>query len=178
MSLKNILSPKTILTATAVTTVSLSSAFIAKHEGLRTSAYLDPVNVPTICYGATEGVKMGQKKTVEECNILLEKDVMRFERDVLKLVKVPLTENQLISITSFTYNVGVGNFKSSTLLKRLNACNYQGAANEFIRWKYAKGKVLPGLIKRRADERELFIGSPNSLLNQEVQCHLSYQTGK
>ncbi|WP_312450056.1 lysozyme [Stutzerimonas nitrititolerans] len=131
---------------------------IKSFEGLRLSAYKCPADVWTIGYGTTAGVKEGQIITKERAEELLRDDVKRFEDQVLRLVKVPLTQGQLDALVSFTYNLGAANLGNSTLLRLLNAGDYKGAAAQFDRWTKAGGKELPGLVKRRAAERALFEG--------------------
>ena len=110
-----------------------------------------------ICAGGREKVKKGDKCTLEQAKEYFAHDLKRFESSVNNLVKVPLTQNQFDALVSLTYNIGSGNFASSTLLKKLNAKDYQGAADQFPRWNKAKGKVLNGLTRRRAAERALFL---------------------
>jgi len=138
----------------AVATV-LAASFITNFEGTRTEAYLDPVGIPTICTGHTEGVVMGQVYSLNECAAMLKSDVETAMASVLALARVPLNEHELAAYTSFVYNVGHGNFARSTLLKKLNAGDREGACNELPRWNKAKGRVLAGLVKRRAAERAL-----------------------
>lgn len=133
-------------------------ALIRQFEGLRLSAYRCPAGIPTIGYGTTAGVKMGDTITKERAEELLREDVKRFEAQVLRLVKVPLTQGQFDALVSFVYNLGAGNLSNSTLLRLLNAGDYKGAAAQFDRWVYASGKKLSGLVKRRAAERALFEG--------------------
>ena len=133
-------------------------ALIRQAEGLRLRAYKCPAGVWTIGYGTTAGVKEGQVITKERAEELLREDVKRFEDQVLRLVKVPLTQGQLDALVSFTYNLGAANLGNSTLLRLLNAGDYKGAAAQFDRWTKAGGKELPGLVKRRAAERALFEG--------------------
>ncbi len=133
---------------------------IKSFEGLRLSAYRCPADIPTIGYGTTAGVKMGDTITKERAEVLLRADVKRFEDQVLRLVKVPLTQGQLDALVSFTYNLGAENLSNSTLLRLLNEGDYKGAAAQFDRWTKAGGKVLPGLVRRRAAERALFEGKP------------------
>lgn len=129
---------------------------IKKFEGKYLKAYLCPAGVPTIGYGHTTGVKMGDEISDECAERLLLQDYMQAEQTVLKLVKVPLTSNQLGALASFVFNLGEGNFAKSTLLKKLNASDFIGAANEFDKWVFAAGIKLKGLIARRAAERKLF----------------------
>tara|TARA_R110002110_G_scaffold415835_1_gene657206 strand:+ start:26492 stop:26956 length:465 start_codon:yes stop_codon:yes gene_type:complete len=139
--------------------LAATAGLIATFEGFRTVAYLDPVGIPTACFGRTAGVQMGRQYTEAECEEYLFEEVVHFQREVRKRVDVPLTTGQLAAFTSFTYNVGVRNFETSTLRRKLNAGDYQGACNELLRWRYAtKAGVkveLPGLIRRREAEREL-----------------------
>lgn len=135
---------------------------IKESEGLRLQAYLPtPDDVWTIGYGHTAGVKKGQTITLAEAHAFLLQDVEDSERVIAKHVKVPLTRNQFDALVSFIHNFGETKFKTSTLLKKLNAKDYAGAANEFDRWVYqvANGKKtkLPGLVTRRAKEKELFL---------------------
>ena len=132
---------------------------IKSFEGLRLSAYKCPADVWTIGWGTTAGVTPGQTITKERAEELLREDVKRFEAQVLRLVKVPLTQGQLDALTSFVYNLGAGNLSNSTLLRLLNAGDYKGAAAQFDRWTKAGGKVLAGLVRRRAAERALFEGN-------------------
>lgn len=132
---------------------------IKSFEGLRLSAYRCPADIPTIGYGTTAGVKMGDTITKELAEDLLREDVARFEAQVLRLVKVPLTQGQHDALVSFVYNLGAGNLSSSTLLRLLNSGDYKGAAAQFDRWTKAGGKTLAGLVRRRAAERALFEGA-------------------
>ena len=132
-------------------------SLIKSFEGLRLQAYQDSVGVWTIGYGATRGVKAGMSITKEQAERMLLSDVQRFEPEVQRLVTVPLNGNQWDALVCFTYNLGAANLESSTLLRLLNAGDYPGAAEQFPRWNKAGGKVLPGLVRRRASERELFL---------------------
>ena len=131
---------------------------IKEHEGLRLEAYLPtPNDVWTIGYGHTHTTKQGMKITAGQAESLLRKDITWVEKAVNKLVVVPLTQNQFDALASFVFNVGEGAFSSSTLLRLLNAGDYEGAANQLLRWNKQKGRVLNGLTKRREEERKLFL---------------------
>lgn len=131
---------------------------IKKHEGLRLEAYLPtPNDVWTIGYGHTHTTKQGMKITAGQAESLLRKDIAWVEKAVNTLVVVPLTQNQFDALSSFVFNVGEGAFSSSTLLRLLNSGDYEGAANQFLRWNKQKGRVLNGLTKRREEERKLFL---------------------
>ena len=130
---------------------------IQTFEGCKLSAYLCPAGVPTIGYGRTTGVKLGQTITQAQADAWLLEEYDAFERKVRALVKVPLTAHQLGSLVSFAYNVGTGALGSSTLLRLLNKGDYAGAALQFGRWNKAGGKVLNGLTRRRKAETDLFV---------------------
>tara|TARA_A200000113_G_scaffold182363_1_gene168498 strand:+ start:2482 stop:2958 length:477 start_codon:yes stop_codon:yes gene_type:complete len=135
--------------------LAIATPIVADFEGLETKAYLDAVQVPTICYGSTQGVYIGQEKTKEQCEALLQKELGYFMAQVDKAVKIEMPKTRLAALSSFAYNVGMGNFKRSTLLRKLNSGDVVGACNELPRWVYAKGKKLRGLERRREAEREL-----------------------
>lgn len=132
---------------------------LIKHaEGLRTTAYQDSVGIWTIGYGHTgQDVTPDLSITEDDANQLLKLDLRHAENGVSKAAKVALNTNEFSALASFAFNLGVGTLNSSTLLKKLNADDRTGAADEFLRWIHAGGKELPGLIKRRQAERELFI---------------------
>lgn len=129
---------------------------VREAEGLRLSAYLCPAGIPTIGYGHTKGVKLGDTCTKQQAEEWLENDFFMAKNDVRAVVKVPLRENQLDALASFVFNLGVRKLIQSTLLKKLNAGDYSGAATEFDKWVFAGKVKLNGLIKRRAKERQLF----------------------
>lgn len=132
-------------------------ALIKRFEGVRYEAYLDSVNVPTIGVGHTRGVVMGDKIGDQQVDEFLRQDLESAEYAVNSLVKVALTQNQYDALVSFTFNLGSGALAGSTLLKMLNKGNYQAAADQFPKWTMAGGKVLRGLVARRAAERALFL---------------------
>ena len=140
-------------------------ALIKRHEGLRLEAYPDPAHgwkVPTIGYGHTSAagppaVIRGMKITEAGADAILRADLRKFEGYVSAAVHVPLTQAQFDALVSFTFNLGPGNLRSSTLLKKLNRLDYQGAADQFLVWNKAGGRILPGLVTRRAAERDLFL---------------------
>lgn len=129
---------------------------IKRHEGLRLEAYLDPVGIPTIGYGHTKGVKMGQKITEGQAGQFLIEDLTIAEKEVNRH-KLNINQNQFDALVSFTFNLGIGSFRNSTLLKRIKVSPlHPDIAYQFNRWVYADGKVLPGLVKRRAEEARLY----------------------
>lgn len=132
---------------------------IKKHEGLVQVAYLDPVNIPTICWGSTINVRLGHRATLVECNARLDADLKVATKAVRRLVTVPITQGQFDALVSFTYNVGEGALARSTLLAHANQGDSLGcysAARQFDRWVYAGGQRLNGLVTRRQDERGMF----------------------
>ena len=129
---------------------------VKEAEGLRLSAYLCPAGIPTIGYGHTKGVKLGDTCTREQAEKWLENDFFMAKTDVKAVVRVPLSDNQLDALASFVFNLGVRKLIQSTLLKKLNAGDYSGAAAEFDKWVFAGKVKLNGLVKRRAKERKLF----------------------
>ena len=129
---------------------------IKQYEGLKLEAYLCPAGIPTIGYGHTRGVKLGQKISAAQAEVFLDRDYEEAEDAVKRLITVPLTDNQLGALTSFVFNLGEGRLLGSTLRRKLNSGDYKGAAAEFDKWVYSGGKKLNGLIARRAAERKLF----------------------
>lgn len=132
-------------------------SIVKKYEGCKLKAYLCPAGIPTIGYGHTHNVKLGDTCTQQQAEEWLEDDFFYATSDVKAVVKVPLTDNQLDALASFVFNLGVRKLIQSTLLKKLNAKDYVGAANEFDKWVFAAGKKLNGLIARRAAEKALFL---------------------
>lgn len=137
-------------------------ALIKEFEGCRLRAYRDSVGVWTIGYGWTHPVDgkpvgLGMAISQETAERLLKNGLVSYEMDVTKVVRVPLTQAQFDALVSFAYNLGSRSLSSSTLMRKLNAGDYAGAAEEFLRWDKAGGKVLPGLTRRRAAERALFL---------------------
>lgn len=132
-------------------------SIVKQFEGCKLKAYLCPAGIPTIGYGHTHNVKLGDTCTQQQAEEWLEDDFFYATSDVKAVVKVPLTDNQLDALASFVFNLGVRKLIQSTLLKKLNTEDYAGAANEFDKWVFAAGKKLNGLIARRAAEKELFL---------------------
>ncbi|OTU69733.1 MULTISPECIES: lysozyme [Acinetobacter calcoaceticus/baumannii complex] len=135
---------------------------IKGFEGKRLTSYDDGVGVWTIGYGTIKypngvRVKKGDTCTERQAETYLKNDLNRFEVAINKLVKVPLSQNQFDALASFTYNLGETNLANSTLLKKLNKSDYQGAADQFLVWNKAGGKVMKGLVRRREAERALFL---------------------
>lgn len=129
---------------------------IKKYEGLRLEAYKCPAGVWTIGYGHTKGVYKGMSITKEEAEKLLQQDVSVFELQVVNTVG-KLAACKIDALVSFAYNVGIAAFRNSTLCRKVKANSDDPAIrNEFMKWVYAGGKKLPGLVKRRAEEAEMY----------------------
>jgi len=140
---------------------------IVKYESFSAKPYLDPVGIPTIGYGSTyyeDGtrVKMSDPSiSKKRAEILFTYVLSETIINIKRYLKVKLNSNQFSAIVSLVYNIGIGNFSTSTLLRLLNKGNFSGAADQFLVWNKArvngKLKVLNGLTKRRAEERALFL---------------------
>lgn len=139
-------------------TEEAGQAIIKEYEGLRLEAYTCPAGVWTIGWGHTgPEVEDGLEISLDEAQEYFEEDLLKFETGIRKYVMVEINQNQFDALVSLSYNIGIGAFKSSTLLRKLNAGDIQGAANQFLVWKYESKRVLPGLVRRRKSERELFL---------------------
>lgn len=138
---------------------------IKNFEGCSLKAYPDPATqgAPwTIGYGWTQPVDgtpvfPGMVISAQKAERLLREGLKHFQYSVNEWVTVPLTQSQFDACVSLAYNIGLAAFKSSTLLKKLNTGDAKGAAEEFLRWNKANGKVMQGLVMRRAAERQLFL---------------------
>ena len=125
-------------------------------EGFEAKAYLCPANVWTIGYGRTRNVKEGDMINELQAERDLLEELEEFGHRVLNTVQVPLEQNEFDALTSLTYNLGVGNLQSSTLLKKLNSGDKNSVPSEMLRWNKAAGKVLAGLTRRREAEAKLW----------------------
>lgn len=144
-----------LVAAAGAGAVALAVPLVAWYEGYRPQAYLDPVAIPTICYGHTATARLGQTRTREQCDALLAGDLGTAFAALDRRVRVPLSDPTRAALASWVYNVGEGAMASSTLLRLLNAGDVRGACNQLPRWVYAGGRQLPGLVNRRAAERDL-----------------------
>jgi lysozyme len=127
-------------------------------EGLRLSAYQDSGGVWTIGYGHTgKDVKKGSTITEQDADDLLKKDVQWAVDCVNRNVQAELNQNQFDALVDFVFNIGCGAFDRSTLLKKIHDGDFEGAAEEFLRWKFVKGVAVPGLLRRREADRKLFL---------------------
>lgn len=133
---------------------ALAVVLVGGFEGLRTQAYRDAVGIPTLCYGETRGVKMTDKRTVNECKEMLEERLLEFHEGVQKCIKAPMSDNRRAAVVSFAYNVGTGALCRSTFADRLNRGD-PNACDELLKWTKAGGRELKGLVNRRQAERKL-----------------------
>lgn len=128
---------------------------IAGYEGYRADAYLDAVGVPTVGFGITQGVRLGDRTDPVRAVQALAAETGAFSREIAACIgDVPLAQREFDAFVSLAYNIGADAFCRSTLVRRLHADppDYHGACREILRWTYAGGRQLPGLIKRRAKE--------------------------
>jgi lysozyme len=142
----------------AGTAVFLACAGLcASFEGLDTHAYHDTLahGLPTVCYGETEGVKMSDVYTPQECKVMLSNKLPRYWEEINRCIHVPLSDNEKTAYTDFSYNVGSQAFCSSSLKKKLNAGDHKGACDGLMAWDHASGRQVRGLTRRRAAERAL-----------------------
>lgn len=136
-------------------------ALVCGSEQRYLKAYLCPAGVPTIGWGHTKGVKLGDTCSIQQADVWLSQDLEEAAAAVAALVKVPLTQGQFDALTDFVFNMGAGRLKTSTLLQLLNNGRVFAAADQFRVWVHAKvdgqDVILPGLVKRRAAEATMFL---------------------
>ena len=135
---------------------------IKHYEGKRLKSYLCPANHWTVGYGAIryfdgEPVPPNVTITEQEADDLLRRDLIDTEDFVSRLVRVPLTEHQFSAPVSLVFNIGAGNFQRSQIRQRVNRKDYDGAASIWWQWRRGGGRILPGLVKRRESERQLWM---------------------
>lgn len=135
--------------------LALAAALIAPWEGVELRAYRDIVGVPTICYGETRGVEMGDTATLAECKSQLARAVVDFERGIRPCLPATLPDQTRAAFISASYNIGAGAFCGSSMSRRALAGNLRGACDALLMWDKAGGKVVRGLTRRRAAERSL-----------------------
>jgi len=139
---------------------------IKEAEGLRLDAYLCPAGIPTIGWGHTKGVKMGQHITIAMAEDMLVEDIAPIER-LLNSLKINFRQEQFDALTSWIFNLGAGKFKSSTMYKLILAdAKDEEITDSLIKWTYSAGQLLPGLMKRRVAEANLFIGRERYMVNK------------
>ena len=147
------------ITITALSLSAVALVGLVGYEGYTDRAVIPvPGDVPTIGFGTTDGVKLGDRITPPKALARALTDVQKFEGAIKTCVKVPLHQYEYDSVVSFSYNVGAKAFCGSTLVKKLNAGDYRGACDEMLRWTRINGRVVQGLVNRRASEHRLCIG--------------------
>jgi lysozyme len=139
-------------------------SLLKKFEGCKLRTYLDAVDVPTIAYGRTKDVKIGDICTQQQAEDWLEEELVEYEGYVEKAVTVPLEQNQFDALVSWTYNLGPSNLTRSSMLRVLNASDYDNVPEQIMRWNKAGGRVLAGLVRRREAEAEMFKGNDWSII--------------
>lgn len=147
--------------------LAIAATIVAGAEGLRQTAYLDPVGIPTICFGETRGVKIGDTATVEQCRAMLAGRLVEFSASVDRCLTARVPDESYAAFLSFAYNAGTGNFCRSTLVRKANAGDLAGACGELLKWDKARGEggkiiVLPGLTTRRHNEWSLCLKGASS----------------
>jgi len=155
MSMLNSMRNKVIASVLALSSAGLVA--ITTYEGIEPVAYRDAVGIPTICAGHTKGVKIGQKETIAGCLVMLHEDATEAGKGVASCTTARVTQAQYDALVSLAFNIGTGAYCKSTLVRKLNARDCLGAADEFMRWNKAGGRVLPGLTYRRQKERAGFL---------------------
>lgn len=150
-----------IIAAVLVGTSPESVQFLIDQEGWVNKVYRDSVGLPTVCVGHMDrSLKIGDRYSDEECIALTAKQLQTFIRAIDSTVTAPINDDMRTALISLIYNIGIGNFRSSTLLKKLNKGDYVGASNQFTVWVYggasAKKVIIQGLLNRRLREQSLF----------------------
>lgn len=144
-------------TRLAGTVAAGAIALVGAWEGLRMTAYRDIVGVPTVCYGETRGVRLGDRHSKEDCDAMLLASLKRHEAGMRRCLRAPdrIPEKSYIAFVSLAYNVGVGAFCRSTTARRLNAGDVRGACEAAVWFNKAGGRRVKGLVNRRAAEHDL-----------------------
>lgn len=140
--------------------MAIAVVFVAGFEGIRQNAYRDPIGVVTVCAGETQGVKMGDRYTLEECRAMLARRLGEYYDGVRGCVTAPMSDPQAAAFTSLAYNIGVGAFCKSSVVRNFNAGNVRDACNSMLKFNRAGGIVFPGLTRRREQERKLCLEGP------------------
>lgn len=132
-------------------------ALVGAWEGMKLVTYRDIVGVPTVCFGETRGVKMGDRYTAEQCREMLGDGLVEFETGMRHCITNPdaIPDKPYVTFLSLSYNIGTGAFCRSTLVRKLNAGDIRGACNELPKWNRAGGRVVKGLSNRRAAEQKM-----------------------
>jgi lysozyme len=152
--------------------LALACAFIMPWEGLWTTAKIDTIGTgrpPTVCYGETEGVKVGDRYTKQECEEKLAKKLPRYAAEIAPCIKVPVSDKTRAAFISFAYNVGSAGACRSSAFARLNAGDSRGACDALMQWTKAQGRVVKGLVNRRTAERKLCLEGINEPVSSPIE---------
>lgn len=149
------MSRKVVAGGLGAAAIALAVPIVAAWEGLELKAYRDVVGIPTICYGETLGVKVGQTATKAECDAMLAKRVAQFANEIEPCLPKQLPPETAAAFVSAAYNIGSGAFCKSSMSRRALAGDLRGACDALLMWNKAGGKVVRGLTNRRKAEREL-----------------------
>jgi lysozyme len=147
---------RTVIASLAVSAAALVG--IANYESFRPAAYTDAVGVPTLGYGSTQGVKLGDKITPERALVRLLSDASGAGDAIKHCISVPLYQHEFDAYVILSYNIGASAFCKSTLVSLLNRGNYRAACDQILRWDRAGGQQLAGLTARRRDEWKVCTG--------------------
>lgn len=153
--------PKTRQAVAALAVTAAALVGIANHESFAPSTYKDSGGIYTLGYGETKGVVAGQTTTPERALKTLLESADEHAKGMASCITVPLYQTEFDAYLSFTYNVGVGAFCRSTLNKKLNAGDYEGACSELLKWNKVGNKAVTGLTKRRQNEYRTCINPQN-----------------
>ncbi len=136
---------------------AMAIALVGGWEGLRTQAYRDVVGIPTVCFGETRGVKMGDRYTVAQCKEMLGSRLVEFETAMRRCLVAPdrIPDKPYVAMLSLSYNIGSSAFCKSTVARKANAGDLRGACDAFLAWNKAGGRVVQGLVNRRIEERKM-----------------------
>lgn len=163
---------KKLLGVGLASSLAISGAFIVSpNEGTVYKTYLDPVGIKTSCVGHTgPELKLGQTFTQDQCDKQLADDLVRHDKQLMSVVNVPFkSDYQHAAMLSFVYNVGIGKFQSSTMLRKLNAKDYEGSCEELTKWVFAGKQKLNGLVTRRTQEYRYCMGEVPQAVKAIVQ---------
>jgi lysozyme len=151
------------------------ATFVGGFEGLALKAYPDRLarNIPTVCFGETEGVKLGDRYTKEQCTDMLANKLPRYWSEIASSIKVPVSDNEKVAYTSFAYNVGSAAFRRSSMVRKLNAGDHKGACNALLAYDMASGKHIYGLKRRRIAERNICL-TPDGKKPVEVRSIVTH----
>jgi lysozyme len=139
------------------TIAAAAVALVASWEGVKTVAYKDIVGIPTVCFGETRGVKMGDRYSMDDCRAMLGDALVEFEQGMRACLTRPdaIPDKPYVAFLSLSYNIGTRAFCGSTVARKANAGDIKGACNSIPAWNRAGGRVVKGLVNRRAEEQRI-----------------------